>query len=74
MNVNVRGFNVLSKALKPGVLEEPGSIVHITSIFSARGYPKGAVFSVSKHAANRKIKSAAMEAGSRGIRVNAVLP
>lgn len=38
MNVNMRGlFNVLSEALQPGVLEKPGSIVHITSMLSARG-------------------------------------
>lgn len=33
-------FHVLSKALTPGFLEEPGSILHITSMFSARGYQK----------------------------------
>lgn len=43
-------------------------------MFSARGYPKGAVFSASKHAAIGMVKSAAIEAGRRGIRVNAVMP
>jgi NAD(P)-dependent dehydrogenase (short-subunit alcohol dehydrogenase family) len=75
MDVNVRGvFNVLSEALKPGLLEEPGSVVHITSMFAERGFPKGAVYSTSKHAGVGMVKSAAMEAGKRGIRVNAVMP
>lgn len=75
MDANVRGpYNVLSTALQPGFMPQGGSIVHITSMFSARGYKKGAVFSASKHAAIGLIKSAAMEAGEKGIRVNAVMP
>jgi NAD(P)-dependent dehydrogenase (short-subunit alcohol dehydrogenase family) len=75
MDLNVKAvFNILGEALKPGVLEEPASIVHITSMYAERGYLKGAVFTASKHAANGMIKSAAMEAGDRGIRVNAVMP
>lgn len=75
MDVNVRGiFNILAEGLKPGVLEEPGSVVHITSMFSERGFPKGSVFAASKHAAIGLVKSAAFEVGDRFIRVNAVLP
>jgi NAD(P)-dependent dehydrogenase (short-subunit alcohol dehydrogenase family) len=52
MDVNVRGcFNILSENLKPGVMEDGVSIVHITSMFSERGFPKRAVFAASKHAA-----------------------
>lgn len=75
MDVNVRGtFNILNQALKPGFLHEPGSVVHITSMFSERGFSKGSVFSASKHAAVGMIKSAAIEAGKRGIRINIVMP
>jgi NAD(P)-dependent dehydrogenase (short-subunit alcohol dehydrogenase family) len=75
MNVNVKGaFNVLGEALTPGLLEEPGSIVHITSMFAERGFPKGSVYSASKYAGIGMVKSAAREVGRRGIRVNAVLP
>jgi NAD(P)-dependent dehydrogenase (short-subunit alcohol dehydrogenase family) len=75
MNVNVRGiFNVLNLALVPGVLETPGSIVHVTSVYSLRGCKNAALYSASKHAAVGLIKSAAIESGSNGIRVNAVLP
>ncbi|KAJ9648976.1 hypothetical protein H2199_000889 [Coniosporium tulheliwenetii] len=67
-------FEYIVDALKPDVLEEPGSVVHISSMFSMRGYPQGAVFSASKHAAVRMVKSAAMEVGERNIRVNVVMP
>ncbi|CAO3638275.1 unnamed protein product [Cunninghamella blakesleeana] len=75
ININVRGiFNILGEALKPGFLLSGASIVHIGSMFSERGFYKGAVYSASKHASNGLIKSAAMEAAKRGIRVNSVLP
>ena len=82
IDVNVKGaFNILAEGLKPGLLEENkgdssssgGTIVHITSMFSERGYPKGSVFTARKHGAVGMIKAAAMESGSRGIRVNALL-
>lgn len=82
IDANVKGaFHILAEGLKPGLLEEKhrddrvgSSIVHVTSMFSERGYPKGSVFTASKHAAVGMVKAAAMEAGSRGIRVNALLP
>ena len=75
LNLNVRGlFNVLGEALEPNFLPELSSIVHITSMFGQRGYENGAVFAASKHAAIGMTKSAALEVGKRGIRVNSVLP
>ena len=76
MNVNTRGtFIALGELLKPGVLFEPGvSIVCVANMFSSRGFKKGAVYAASKHATVGFVKSAALEAGARGIRVNAVLP
>ncbi|GKZ23566.1 hypothetical protein AbraCBS73388_009943 [Aspergillus brasiliensis] len=75
MDVNVKGvFNLLSEALHPGVLQEPGSFVHAASMFADRGFAKGSVYSSSKHAGIGLVKSAAIEAGKRGIRVNVVSP
>jgi NAD(P)-dependent dehydrogenase (short-subunit alcohol dehydrogenase family) len=75
MNINVKGaFTVLAEALTPGVLEEQGSIVHVTSMFAERGCYKGSVYSASKYAGNGLVKSAALEAAKRQIRVNAVQP
>lgn len=74
-NLNIRGlFNILGEALTPGFLGELQSIVHIASMFGTRGYKNGAVFAASKHAAVGMVKSAALEVGSRGIRVNCILP
>lgn len=73
-NLNIRGlFNILGEALTPGFLGELQSIVHIASMFGTRGYKNGAVFAASKHAAVGMVKSAALEVGSRGIRVNCIL-
>lgn len=75
MGINFRGaFNVLSETLKPGVMEELGSIVHVSSMYGERAFPKGSVYSASKHAGIGLVKSAAVEAAKRGIRVNIVTP
>ncbi|KAK5123772.1 hypothetical protein LTR85_002408 [Meristemomyces frigidus] len=76
MDVNVRGtFNILAEGLKPGVLSEPGgSVVCVGSMFSQRGFKKGVLYAGSKHAVVGMAKSAALETGARGIRVNVVLP
>ncbi|KAJ0423069.1 oxidoreductase [Aspergillus carlsbadensis] len=75
MDVNVRGtFNFVAQALKPGYLEDGSSIVNVGSVASLRGYDKGAVYPISKHAVIGLTKGAAKEGGPREIRVNAVLP
>lgn len=75
MDLNVRSlYYILKHTLQPGFLNEPGSIVHITSMYAERGFQNGAIFTASKHAANGMVKSAAMEVASRGIRVNTVMP
>jgi NAD(P)-dependent dehydrogenase (short-subunit alcohol dehydrogenase family) len=64
MDVNVRGaFNVISEGMRPGVRNEPGSIVYTGSMFSERGFSKGAVYSASKHAGAGLVESAAIEGG-----------
>lgn len=75
MDTNVRSiFNTMAEALKPGFMETPASIVNVGSMFSQRGFSKAAPYSCSKHAIIGLTKSAAIEAGTQGIRVNAVLP
>ncbi|KAL2858608.1 oxidoreductase [Aspergillus pseudoustus] len=75
MDVNVRGtFNFVAEALKPGYLEDGSSIVNVGSVASLRGYDKGAVYPISKHAVIGLTKGAAKEGGPREIRVNALLP
>lgn len=75
MDVNVRGsFNFVAESMVPGFLEPESSIVNVGSVASKRGYVKGAIYPISKHAVIGLTKSAAMEGGPRTIRVNAVLP
>lgn len=75
MDVNVRGvFNTMAESLKPGFLETRASIVNVGGMFSTRGFKNAVLYSTSKHAVIGLTKSAAMEAGPRGVRVNAVLP
>jgi NAD(P)-dependent dehydrogenase (short-subunit alcohol dehydrogenase family) len=75
MDLNVRSlYYILQHALQPGFLQEPGSIVHVTSMYAERGFLNGAIFTASKHAANGMVKSAAREVGKRQIRINTVMP
>lgn len=76
MDLNVRAtFFALAEVLRPGIFpEQGGSIVCVGSMFGRRGFKKGAVFAASKHAMAGLVKSAALEAGERGIRINVVEP
>jgi NAD(P)-dependent dehydrogenase (short-subunit alcohol dehydrogenase family) len=51
-----------------------GSIVNISSTMGERGAPNMSVYTGSKHAVEGITKSAAIEAASFGVRVNAVAP
>jgi NAD(P)-dependent dehydrogenase (short-subunit alcohol dehydrogenase family) len=51
-----------------------GSIVNISSTMGERGAPNMSVYTGSKHAVEGMTKSAALEAATFGVRVNAVAP
>lgn len=75
MDVNSKGlFHCLGSQLADGVMKDGSSIASVTSFCGLRGTPRSAAYVASKHAAVGLIKSAALEAGSRNIRVNAVAP
>lgn len=75
INVNAGGlFNCLGEELKPGTMEEGGSIVNVASLTGLKGYAKCASYAASKHAVIGLTKVAAIEAGPRAIRVNAIAP
>jgi 3-oxoacyl-[acyl-carrier protein] reductase len=72
-NVNVLGyFLAIREALK--VFKDGGSIVNISSILSTDPYLASSVYAATKGAVDTLTFALARELGSRGIRVNAILP
>jgi NAD(P)-dependent dehydrogenase (short-subunit alcohol dehydrogenase family) len=73
--VNVKGvFLGLRYALPPMLQRGSGAIVNVASITAVRHQPDLAVYGASKHAVVALSRAAAIEAGPRGVRVNALLP
>jgi NAD(P)-dependent dehydrogenase (short-subunit alcohol dehydrogenase family) len=73
MAVNVRGVAATLK-YAARALRDGGAIVVIGSLNSWRGDPNIASYVASKHAVLGIVRSAALDLGRRGIRVNAVAP
>ncbi len=69
--VNVRG---MISTLKHAAVADGGAIVAIGSLNSWRGDPNIAGYVASKHAVLGIVRSAALDLGRRGIRVNALGP
>jgi len=73
--VNVRGVFLGLKYVLPVMFEQgSGAIVSTASMASTGGIPGVVAYVASKHAVIGLTKTAAMEAATRGVRVNAVLP
>lgn len=71
--VNVRGMMSTIRHAAP-VLRDGGAIVAIGSLNSWRGDPNIASYVASKHAVLGIVRSAALDFGRRGIRVNGLAP
>lgn len=75
MAVNVRAVWLGLSALMPVMRERGGgSIVVTSSIAGLKGTPNLAAYGASKHAVIGLVKSAAVEGGADGVRVNTVNP
>ena len=72
--VNVEGTLVTIKAASRQMMETGGSIVAIGSLNSWQGHPRQAAYVASKHAVLGLVRSAALDLGRHGIRVNALAP
>jgi NAD(P)-dependent dehydrogenase (short-subunit alcohol dehydrogenase family) len=75
MNINVKGVWLSMKYEIPAMLKTGGgSIVNTSSALGLIAFPDVEIYVASKHAVIGLTKSAAVEFGKQGIRVNAVLP
>jgi NAD(P)-dependent dehydrogenase (short-subunit alcohol dehydrogenase family) len=74
MNINVKGVWLSMRQEIPAMLKSGGSIVNTSSIAGVIGMGGMELYIASKHAVIGLTKSAAVEFGKQGIRVNAVLP
>jgi NAD(P)-dependent dehydrogenase (short-subunit alcohol dehydrogenase family) len=75
LDVNLAGvFFGLKHQIPVMVRQGAGAIVNVASIAGVRGHPGLAPYVASKHAVNGLTKTAAIEYGAAGVRVNALCP
>ncbi|HUE15969.1 MAG TPA: SDR family oxidoreductase [Planctomycetaceae bacterium] len=75
MDINVKGVWLSMRHEIPAMLKSGGgAIVNTSSAFGVIAFPGVEIYVASKHAVIGLTKSAAVEFGKQGIRINAVLP
>ncbi len=71
LNSTFASCNIVSKYMKK---MKSGSIINITSLSSEQGFPNNPGYAASKGGIKAFTKSLAIDLGSKGIRVNCVIP
>src|SRR3546814_438268 len=75
MNTNVKsGYFAALEFGKQMLARGQGSIINIASLASFRGFPRNAIYCISKHGVLALTETLAAEWASRGVRVNAIAP
>ncbi|WP_017733175.1 SDR family NAD(P)-dependent oxidoreductase [Nafulsella turpanensis] len=75
IDINVKGLLYVSKAVMPQMMErKEGHIINIGSIAGKEVYPKGNVYSATKHAVDALNKGMLQDLNPYGIKVTAINP
>lgn len=74
LKVNVAGPMLGMQAVFPLMRAAGGAVVNIASVAALGGYPQASAYSASKWALRGLSRTAALELGEHGIRVNCVCP
>lgn len=75
IDTNIKGLLYMARAIAPGMVKRgEGHIINIGSIAGKEVYPKGNVYSATKHAVDALTKGMRLDLVEHGIRVSQVAP
>jgi NAD(P)-dependent dehydrogenase (short-subunit alcohol dehydrogenase family) len=74
MDINLKSVFRLTQLALPSIIERKGNIVNVSSVTGIRSFPNVLAYCVSKAGVDQLTHCAALELGSKGVRVNAVDP
>jgi NAD(P)-dependent dehydrogenase (short-subunit alcohol dehydrogenase family) len=74
IDVNLTGVFLCMKSQLPHILRNTGAVVNTASVWSQAGAATQAAYSASKHGVVGLTRTAALDYGATGVRINAIAP